>query len=196
MNHSNIRNAPLCFACLMISILYMLASSRTAYCDTESVGRDTMVAKQDTTRAATTTRGFLSNMFSRPRPRGRPSSSPSRPPKTPCVTTTAEINARLRVISETSAPNGTGVIDLCRSTLDTPLELDEVVSISGQVFSSITIGCEGQKSTSKEPPACAISRTDDSAFFTIGDVTGGVGSEALVERTHEGLPLFQVRAQN
>ena len=171
--------------CVMSLIYIVLAFSGTVSCDTTtSVHRDD-IASQDP--FATTTRGFFSDFFSgfqwrpsrpRPRPRPRPR-TPSSPPRfivDGCVTTSHELVDSLQVIK--ARVDGTGVIKLCRSTLDNPLVLDQNVTLSGDDYTSVTIGCEGRKSTSRKSPKCAISRTTPAGIFEVGDGSiGGTGSE-------------------
>ena len=74
-------------------------------------------------------------------------------------------------------PDKTGVVKLCRSTLDTPLELTQNVTLTADEYQSVTIGCEGRKSTSKKSPACGITRLSAAGFFEIGVDSVGPGSE-------------------
>ena len=75
-------------------------------------------------------------------------------------------------------PDKTGVVKLCRSTLATPLELTQGVTLTADEYQSVTIGCEGQKSTSKKSPACGITRLTSAGFFDVGD-TGSIPNSEL-----------------
>ena len=104
-----------------------------------------------------------------------PSPPPNQPPPSPnCVETESDLIDRLEVIKQTV--DQSGIIQLCTTTLLDPLILAQNVTLSGDDFNSVTIGCEGQNSMSVGSPACGISRSSSTGFFEIGNISGGSGS--------------------
>ena len=55
--------------------------------------------------------------------------------------------------------------------------LDQQVMLSGDDYTSVTIGCEGQDTMSVESPACGILRSSIAGVFAIGDISGSSGSK-------------------
>ena len=92
-----------------------------------------------------------------------------------CVRTTDELVVGLEDIKQTV--DRIGVIQLCRTTLAEPLRLDRTVILSGDDYTSVTIGCEGQNSMSLESPACGITRSSFIGFFEVFTLSGGTDSD-------------------